>query len=402
MRPLWFLLGALAVVALSLSQFKHRTYPKRFRDFQKRYLCVFYTVMFADWLQGVTMYDLYKGYFNDTQTINRLFLTGFATSAVVSLLCGRYVDKWGRKKSCLLYCFLEIIINILEHVPDKTTLYVGRVLGGISTALLFVSFESWMVTEHRRRGFHEKLLQDTFSLAHAGNGIVAVVAGLVAQLLKNKYGDIGPFRATIAVTAVVFVYIMSEWKENHGEYSPCVYKLNRPLSWLCITYVLFESAMYTFVFNWVPALQTEHTGVVFACFMMCVTIGGMMFHRCVVSRRVPTRKFGMYTMLIAGGAIGFVAWRHDVFVWTLVAFLVFECCVGANMANQAALRSELIPQEHHAAVMHIFRVPLNILTCVGIWSSGDIQWTMMACSTALSIAALVHVCLPDANSFKIV
>ena len=29
-----------------------------FTQFQVKYLCVFYTVMFADWMQGVTMYDL--------------------------------------------------------------------------------------------------------------------------------------------------------------------------------------------------------------------------------------------------------------------------------------------------------------------------------------------------------
>ena len=39
----------------------------------------------------------------------------------------------------------------------------GRVLGGITTALLFTAFDSWMVTEHRRKGFSEDLLSDTYS-----------------------------------------------------------------------------------------------------------------------------------------------------------------------------------------------------------------------------------------------
>lgn len=47
---------------------------------------------------------------------------------------------------------VQIVINLLENVPNMPLLLVGRVLGGISTSLLFSAFESWMVTEHRARG----------------------------------------------------------------------------------------------------------------------------------------------------------------------------------------------------------------------------------------------------------
>jgi MFS family permease len=60
-------------------------------------------------------------------------------------------------------------------------LLFGRVLGGLSTTLLFTAFESWMVSEHRRQGFSEELLAGTFSVASAGNGIMAILAGLLAQ-----------------------------------------------------------------------------------------------------------------------------------------------------------------------------------------------------------------------------
>jgi hypothetical protein len=40
----------------------------------------------------------------------------------------------------------------MEHSTDFTILLVGRVLGGISTNLLFSAFESWMTTEHRKKG----------------------------------------------------------------------------------------------------------------------------------------------------------------------------------------------------------------------------------------------------------
>ena len=58
---------------------------------------------------------------------------------------------------------------------------LGRFLSGVSTSLLFSVFESWMVCEHHKQGFDGKLLGETFSYSTFGNGLVAVVAGLIAN-----------------------------------------------------------------------------------------------------------------------------------------------------------------------------------------------------------------------------
>lgn len=79
-----------------------------------------------------------------------------------------------------------MVINLIEHVPSMPALLFGRVLGGLSTSLLFTAFESWMVSEHRRQGFDEELLAGTFSIASAGNGIMAIVAGLLAQRASGE------------------------------------------------------------------------------------------------------------------------------------------------------------------------------------------------------------------------
>jgi hypothetical protein len=92
------------------------------------------------------------------------------------------VDRWGRRLGCIVYCVLEVAINVLEHYPDMRLLMLGRILGGMSTSLLFSAFESWMVSEHRRRGFPERLLSSTFALASWGNGIMAIAAGFLAQI----------------------------------------------------------------------------------------------------------------------------------------------------------------------------------------------------------------------------
>lgn len=143
-------------------------------------------------------------------------------------------------------------------------LLLGRVLGGISTSLLFSAFESWLVSEHRRRNFPEQWLERTFSFNGALNGVTAIAAGLFAQLLTVNFGmgNIGPFRGAIALTTLALVQILP-WEENHGDRQAEVgaslwlalgTMRAQPSLWLLgVVQSLFEGAMYTFVFNWVRA-----------------------------------------------------------------------------------------------------------------------------------------------------
>ncbi len=77
----------------------------KFRKFQLHYLVVFFFVMLADWLQGTNMYTLYLSY---NVNVGALFLTGFLSSALFGTFLGIYIDKWGRRYGCLLFCILEV------------------------------------------------------------------------------------------------------------------------------------------------------------------------------------------------------------------------------------------------------------------------------------------------------
>lgn len=138
----------------------HESLLAEFNSFRWSYLSVYLVIMLADWMQGTHMYTLYLSY---NVNISALFLTGFLSGALFAPFLGSLVDKFGRKRSCIIYCVLEIIINWLEHYSHFGILLLGRVLGGISTNLLFSAFESWMTTEHRRKGFPEEWLARTYS-----------------------------------------------------------------------------------------------------------------------------------------------------------------------------------------------------------------------------------------------
>ncbi|CAD7924255.1 unnamed protein product [Amoebophrya sp. A120] len=350
--------------------------PKGFRLFQLQYLSVYLTIMLADWLQGTNMYTLYDGYGVD---IGSLFLTGFLSSAVFGTFLGIYVDKWGRRFGCIIFCVLEIIINLLEHVNNFPLLLFGRVLGGMTTSILFSAFESWMVTEHRKRNFPEKLLESTFSIASAGNGLVAIKAGVVAQVAADVAGDIGPFQLAIFLTVVTLAMVWF-WPENKGDatalqsitsgFKEAMQLIRRSPAMLCLglSQAFFEGGVYTFVFMWVPNMQlvagTKDLpyGLIFSCFMLSMTLGGALSG--ILIPYLGAHMMCITVYICAACAMAVPIFMYD-FWPVLVCFLSLECVLGMFNAGGGLLRSQFYPEEMQSSLMSVFRIPLNLLVVFG-------------------------------------
>lgn len=359
-----------------------------YRLFQLQYLSVYLIIMLADWLQGTNMYTLYSSYGVD---VGALFLTGFLSSAVFGTFLGIYVDTWGRKLGCIIFCLLEIVINLLEHIPSMPALLVGRVLGGMSTSLLFTAFESWMVSEHRKKGFNESLLASTFSISAWGNGLMAIGAGFLAQVSADIQGDIGPFQVAILLTIMCLVLVLF-WGENYGgdskdgnsddsansmvtsiRKSIQVMQSNPKILFLGLSQAFFEGAVYTFVFMWVPSMLAVcsssdmgslPTGLVFSSFMLSMTLGGMLFGMILSVFPGGEEWLCVLVYLIAAGAMAVPIFFFD-FWSVLISFLVLEAMVGMFNSCGGMLRSKYYPENIQSSVMSVFRLPLNLLVVIG-------------------------------------
>eukprot|EP00392_Amoebophrya_sp_AT5.2_P006166 g6176.t1 len=379
--------GFLGAGMKASSSEKETKIPKGFRVFQVQYLSVYLTIMLADWLQGTNMYTLYDGYGVD---IGSLFLTGFLSSAVFGTFLGIYVDKWGRRFGCIIFCLLEVIINVLEHVNNFPLLLVGRVLGGMTTSILFSAFESWMVTEHRKRGFPEKLLESTFSIASAGNGLMAIKAGVIAQVAADIAGDIGPFQLAILLTIVTWGMVLF-WPENTGDathlqdissgFKQAMRLIRSSPGMLCLglSQAFFEGAVYTFVFMWVPNMQLVAKtkalpyGLVFSCFMLSMTLGGAL-------SGILIPYLGAHAICLATYVTAALAMATPIFFYdfwpVFVCFLVLECVLGMFNAGGGLLRSQFYPEKMQSSLMNVFRIPLNLLVVLGTkltsWAGGDV------------------------------
>eukprot|EP00527_Entomoneis_sp_CCMP2396_P004951 CAMPEP_0198142314 /NCGR_PEP_ID=MMETSP1443-20131203/5121_1 /TAXON_ID=186043 /ORGANISM="Entomoneis sp., Strain CCMP2396" /LENGTH=492 /DNA_ID=CAMNT_0043805285 /DNA_START=75 /DNA_END=1553 /DNA_ORIENTATION=+ len=383
---------------------KEQELLSKYHAFRLKYVAVYAVIMLADWMQGTHMYTLYMSY---GVNVSALFVTGFLSGGIFAPFLGSFVDKFGRKRSCIVYCLLEIAINVMEGYENFTVLMIGRVMGGVSTNLLFSAFESWMTTEHRHQGFPESWLSRTYSQCSVVNGATAIFAGVVAQFLEDSFGHIGPFHGAVGLTILAMLMILG-WNENYGEQhagdhsksslshqfvegwkatiqDSCVLRIG-------LIQALSEGAMYTFVFMWVPTLLSLEppggvpTGCVFSALMMAITMGGFIFPYLQSYMASFLGSEGgsselcasvIYLMAAASMAIPVFLLAPDEieqtilsrFELVLAGFVVMEMCVGLFMPVAGTLRSKYVPDALQGGILNIFRLPLNAIVVCGTYAT---------------------------------
>ncbi|GJP38450.1 hypothetical protein CLOM_g22885 [Closterium sp. NIES-68] len=436
--------GLLALcVGLEASKGQRDRVPtsSAFEAFKNNYLVIYCLMMAGDWLQGPYVYALYQHYGYDQTAIARLFVAGFASSMVFGTIVGSLADRHGRRNASITYCLAYILSCLTKHSSEYPVLMAGRVLGGIATSLLFSAFESWLVAEHCKHGFDPQWLSVTFSKAvFLGNGLVAILAGLLANTLVNNLhlGPVAPFDAAAVLLAVGMTGIMSTWGENYGDTNEskgllvqfqsaaAAIRADEKIALLGAIQSLFEASMYTFVFLWTPALapssQRIPHGFIFASFMLASMVGSSLASRllarasssstssssssCSSHPLLHVEGYMQLVFLVAAAALSVPILVHYYLEPVppettsitaggqvqLLAFCVFEVCVGVFWPSVMAMRARYIPEEARATIMNCFRIPLNAFVCLMLAdvSAGAMTPMFAMCCAFLVIAAALQ------------
>ncbi len=115
----------------------------------------------------------------------------------------------GRKKLCVTYGIIYSIASLTKHFNSFWILAFGRLLSGISTSILYSSFESWMIHQHKVQGYPDEWMAQTFTMCTMGNGVVAIASGVCAWGVNAVVGPVGPFDLAI-VCLVIGTIVVSE------------------------------------------------------------------------------------------------------------------------------------------------------------------------------------------------
>lgn len=117
----------------------------------------------------------------------------------------------------MVFCITYTLACVCILVPYIPLLLLGRVLGGVSTSILFSAFESWLVSSASSSALPSADLSTIMGRATLVNGIVATGAGVVSNQLVGWTGNFAtPFIASGALLVFGWVVIRSSWGENYG------------------------------------------------------------------------------------------------------------------------------------------------------------------------------------------
>ncbi|XP_019410694.1 PREDICTED: molybdate-anion transporter [Crocodylus porosus] len=389
-----------------------------FLRFQLDYYQVYFLALAADWLQGPYLYKLYQHYHFLEGQIAIIYVCGFASSVLFGLVSTSLVDWLGRKKSCILFSLTYSICCLTKLSWDYFVLVVGRILGGLSTALLFSAFEAWYVHEHmERHDFPAEWIPSTFARAAFWNNVIAVGAGVVANLFAEwaGLGPVAPFMVSIPFLALVGIFAMKNWEENYGKKralsKTCMDGLkcllsDRRVLLLGIIQALFESVIYIFIFLWTPVLDPHGPplGIVFSSFMAASMVGSSLY------RIATSKRYHLQPMHILSLSVLMVFFSLFMLTFStnpgqenpsesFLAFLLIELSCGLYFPAMGFLRRKVIPEKDQAGVLNWFRVPLNLLACLGMLILHDSDYKtgtrnmFTICSVMMVMALLAVVSL---------
>jgi hypothetical protein len=181
----------------------------------------------------------------------------------------------------------------------------------------FSTFEAWMINEHFEKGYSNDWLDYTFYIQVFGNGVVAILSGLVGYFVRNLFDSyVAPFDCAIILLVIGTLLVYKNWNENYGNTTGSINKnfleafhvvrQNYTVLSLGIAQSFFEGAMYTFVFMWTPTLESLFAndgiteiphGLIFCGMMICVMIGSSIFKMLI--KFIKIEELMVYVFLFA-------------------------------------------------------------------------------------------------------
>ncbi|CAF1269948.1 unnamed protein product [Rotaria sordida] len=407
---LGFLIFICFILHLYTRQVQQQIKDPHHRIFQQVFLFVYLLALAGDWLQGPHVYALYESYGIQKHEIEILFIAGFGSSMLFGTIVASLSDKYGRRNICLLYGVLYGISCVTKHFPNFQVLFIGRLLAGMATSILFSAFESWLVSEYRHRNFESETLGTIFANVYFGNSVVAILSGIIAQIAANTFGYVAPFDTAIIVFIALCCLLVTTWSENYGDANAPVsqsflsawksIKSDRKIFLLGIVQALFEASMYVFILEWTPALtqalnkksidKTDNKnppiphGYIFASYMVAMMMGSNSFK--VFCNYTTPESFMRYIIIVSAFCLSIPVFLPKDQVSMFIAFLVFEFCVGIFWPAMATMRSKYISEEARATVMNYFRVPLNLIVVVILVKDFQLKIIFSSCVFFLSLA----------------
>ena len=144
--------------------------------------------------------------------------------------------------------------------------------------------------------------------------------------------------------------------------------------------LVFEAAMYLFVFAWTPVLSATAPGVplplglIFALFMVWKMTGTAVFQLWLV--RFSVEALVAFMLPLAALALA-TPWLAPAFLPALHGCCRFELCIGIYWPSIYSLRSRYVDDDVRATAVTLFRLPMNAAVAAVLWHAGAVPMPVL-------------------------
>jgi MFS transporter, MFS domain-containing protein family, molybdate-anion transporter len=144
-------------------------------------------------------------------------------------------------------------------------------------------------------------------------------------------------------------------------------------------------------FRWTPATKALSTGdlpfgLIFATFMVCCMAGSSIFS--IIIPSVKVEKLGIYVLISATTAFILMA-MASTDTTIMIAFLMFEVCVGSYFPMMGTMKSVIVPESKRAAIYNLYRIPLNFIVLFSLLTDFTPKQSFLLCIGMLITATVL-------------
>jgi len=411
--------------------------PAELKSLQIKFLAAFWLLRCGYWMSGPYVVPAYKskvfgGVEASMGLVSKIFLSGFAATAIFGPSIGQATDKYGRKAGTIAFALLYSLGCASIKSNTLWMLFAGRAVVGCALSLLFSAPEAWLAGEASRKNV-SKYLGETFGLAYTGDALVAIIAGKLASWAAGMRGVTGPFDLSIVFLAAGAVVAGLFWRENKAVTAATsasssddsgkgakkgsikeafdIVRGDQKLMLVGAVQSLFEAAMYVFILQWPPAIAGAVSayfgegamtpfGTIFSCFMTCSLLGSLTFGKLLKRKNSMTESTATGMLAAAAASMGAGAYLTSGATTSLAgimgALCLYEACVGMYFPAIGTLRSKYVPDEQKSVILSLFGIPLNTLVVLAylfvkeLGMSGALGVSSAALAIATGCMAKLH------------
>lgn len=115
------------------------------KNLRFRFLVVSTAIKAAVWVKAPYIFALYNRLHGfDRGDIGILYAIDNFSALIMGPLLGSFGDMYGRKKFCVLYCFIVVTHISIRLTGSRPLAYFAQFLSGVAGALIETVFESWL------------------------------------------------------------------------------------------------------------------------------------------------------------------------------------------------------------------------------------------------------------------